>query len=162
VSNIDNYSITLATTGDFPQILNFYRSLIGTPGCTWHLDYPNEEIIKEDIDTSSLYFWKENDIIISVAFAGISDELNELPWSLKKPCDLARIGVAVSKQKQGIGSLMLSFVTNDVKSRGFDGMRFLVSKENAAALALYDKNGFIRCGETHMYDIDFYCYEMIF
>ena len=38
----------------------------------------------------------------------------------------------------------------------------LVSKTNPAALALYEKNGFERRGETFMYDIDFYCYQIDF
>ena len=49
-----------------------------------------------------------------------------------------------------------------VKDRDFDGIRMLVSKTNPAALALYDKNGFEKCGETYMYGIHFYCYQMNF
>ena len=38
----------------------------------------------------------------------------------------------------------------------------IVSKNNPAALALYNKNGLEMCGETFMYDIDFYSYQMLF
>jgi ribosomal protein S18 acetylase RimI-like enzyme len=81
---------------------------------------------------------------------------------MERPCDLARIGVLPNMQKRGIGTAILKNVINAVKERGFDGIRMLVSKTNPAALAMYDKNGFSRCGETFMYGIDFYCYEMVF
>jgi ribosomal protein S18 acetylase RimI-like enzyme len=38
----------------------------------------------------------------------------------------------------------------------------LVSKTNNAALALYEKNGFERCGEVFRFGIDFYCYQITF
>jgi ribosomal protein S18 acetylase RimI-like enzyme len=75
---------------------------------------------------------------------------------------LARIGVLSSMQKKGIGTIMVTLTIDAVKQRGFDGIRMIVSKNNPSALALYDKNGFQKCGKTIMYDIDFYCYEMIF
>jgi len=159
---MDTYVFTLANQEDAFKILNFYHSLIGTPGCTWDLDYPNEEIVRQDILRKSLYLLKEDNEIISVAFAGVGDELQELKWMSKNPCDIARFGVLYSKQNQGIGLLMLNKIIATIKERGFDGIRMIVRKDNWSALTLYDKNGFVRCGETSMYNLDFHCYEMVF
>ena len=160
---MDNtYDFCLANPKDISAILDLYHSLIGTQGCTWNSEYPNEDIVNQDIINNSLYLLKEKNKIISVAAAGVSDELIKLPWSTKNPCDLARIGVLFSMQGKGIGTIMLNKVIDAIKKRGFDGIRFLVGKNNPSALALYNKNGFTICGETNMYDIDFYCYEMIF
>jgi len=160
---MDNkYVFCLANTKDISAILDLYHSLIGTHGCTWSLDYPNVDIVNQDINNNSLYLLKEKNKVISVAAAGVSDELEKLHWSTKNPCDLARIGVLYSMQGKGIGTIMLNKVIEAIKKRGFDGIRFLVSKNNPSALALYNKNGFNICGETNMYDIEFYCYEMIF
>lgn len=160
---MNSYIFLLAEQDNIDEILYFYHSLIGTPGCTWHLDYPNREIVESDIHCESLYMLRDTDNnLISVAAAGINDELQELHWNTKNPCDLARIGVLSKRQNQGIGTIMLRNVVNAVKKRRFDGIRMLVSKNNPSALALYDKNGFTKCGETMMYGIDFYCYEMIF
>ena len=159
---MNGYGFLLASYNDIPEILALYRSLIGTPGCTWSLDYPNEETAKSDIRNRSLYVLRDNGKIIAVATAGSDNELDHLQWTLKEPCELSRIGVVPSKQKQGIGTIILRNVIESAKERGFDGIRMLVSKTNPAALALYDKNGFERCGETFMYGIDFYCYQMEF
>jgi ribosomal protein S18 acetylase RimI-like enzyme len=158
----NEYDFCLAQEKDFSAIMDFYHSLIGTPGCTWDLDYPHEENVTQDIINNSLYLLKNKQEIIATAAAGTSDELQALSWSTKNPCDLARIGVASAMQGKGIGTSMLKMVIAAVKKRGYDGIRMLVSKNNSAALALYDKNGFVKCGEVNMYDIDFYCYEMCF
>ena len=156
------YTFLLATHDDIPEIVCIYHSLIGTPGCTWNLDYPNEASAESDVRSESLYILKKNEKIIAVASIGDFDELGHLKWTPKKPCELARIGVIQSMQKQGIGTIILKEIIGIAKAKGFDGIRMLVSKSNPAALALYDKNDFKRCGEIFMYDIDFYCYEITF
>ncbi len=146
------------------DILKLYHSLIGTKGCTWNLQYPTINNIKDDIENNSLYCLCDySNNIIAVGFAGVCDELNHIKWNenIKNPCDLARIGVRLDMQGKGIGTLILKYIFIDVKKRGFDGIRMLVSKSNPSALALYNKNGFSCCGEVHMFDINFFCYELV-
>ncbi len=158
----NEYEFLLATCNDIPEIVAVYRSLVGTPGCTWNLDYPNRESAESDVNSKSLYILKKDDRIIAVASVGAFDELEHLSWEPENPYELARIGVMPALQKQGIGTIMLRNVIRTVKEKGGDGIRMLVSKMNPAALALYDRNGFEKCGEVAMYDIDFYCYQMKF
>ncbi|MCL2851652.1 MAG: GNAT family N-acetyltransferase [Defluviitaleaceae bacterium] len=157
-----SYNFSLACHDDIPEILDLYHSQIGTPGCAWNVYYPNNETAKSDIENESLYILKDDDKIIAVATAGRESELDNLQWALKNPCELSRLAVIPTMKQQGIGTIILQNVIDSVKARGFDGIRMAVSKSNAAALALYDKNGFAKCGETSMYDIDFYCYQMEF
>ena len=159
---MDEYTFQLANQDEIPDIVNIYHSLVGTPGCTWDLDYPSKETAKLDVSNDWLYTLKMNDRIIAVASVGDYDELGDLQWKPENPCELMRIGVRQEFQKQGIGTILLKHIINISKEKGYDGMRFLVSKTNPAALALYDKNGFERCGEVIRYDIDFYCYQIMF
>ncbi len=156
------FQFTVADFDDIPEITNLYHSLIGTPGCTWNLHYPNEDTARSDIQNNSLYVLKEHNRIIAAASAGMFDELTHLQWKPKNPCELARIGVIPAAQRRGVGTIMLRKLITTVQEQGFDGIRMLVSKTNSPALALYDKNGFERCGETFMYEIDFYCYQLQF
>ncbi len=156
------YNFLLANHSDISDIMDLYHSIIGTPGCTWSLDYPNIENVEADINSKALYILKHDDKIVAVAAAGSFNELDHLYWELKKPCELARIGVIPSMQKQGVGTIILQNVINTMKRKDFDGIRMLVSKTNSAALVFYNRNGFKMCGETVMYGIDFYCYQMIF
>ncbi len=161
------YSFGLASSGDEEEILRLYHGLIGTPGCTWHLEYPGMEDIRSDIAKSSLYCLRdEAGRIITVAAAGADDELEHdgIPWDarMKKPCDLARIGVPAEHQRKGLATLIMTRLMADVQKRGFDGIRMLVSRTNPPALNLYKKMGFTCCGEIYKYGVDFYCYEIVF
>ncbi len=49
-------TIEKASAADQAEILVLYRSLIGQPGCTWCEEYPDEEIVAEDLHSGSLYW----------------------------------------------------------------------------------------------------------
>ena len=157
-----NYEFLLANCGDIAEIICLYHSVIGTPGCAWNLNYPDIESARLDIENESLYILKENDKIIAAASIGRPDEPEDFLWELQNPCELARVCVTPLKQKQGVGAIVLQHSIIKAKEKKFDGIIMLVSKSNIAALALYDNNGFEKCGEMVMYDIDFYCYQMKF
>jgi len=159
---LNNLAFEKATRGDINTVVGIYRSLYGMPGSTWDEGYPNEETAEQDISRGWLYVLKEQGAIVAVASIGDFRELGEMEWKPKNPCELARIGVSPKFHRQGIGSLMLKHCIEIAKAQGFDGMRFLVAKINARALAMYEKNGFERCGEAVMYDIDFFQYQMCF
>lgn len=157
----NEYIFRLAKSGEGEDILKLYRSIIGTHGCTWSNEYPTIDIIISDIEMRSLYCMTDDKgQIIAAAAAGPFDELSSLEWDprMTAPCELARIGVAPSMQKRGLASKLLCAVIDDCRSRGYNGMRFLVSKTNYKALALYNKFGFQETGEVFMYGHDFYCY----
>ena len=159
---MNEYTFQLASHDEIPEIINIYHSLVGTPGCTWDLTYPSKETAEEDIKNNWLYTLKKQEKIVAVASAGKFDDWEHLQWKPKNPCELARIGVNPAFQKQGIGTIILQNIVEAMKKQGFDGMRFMVSKTNPAALALYDKAGFERCGETVFSENDWYCYQMVF
>ena len=159
---MSNYEFQLANYDDIYEIVSIYHKLISTPGCTWSLYYPSIETAENDINNEWLYTLKKDDKIVAVASLGDFDELSDLQWKPKKPCELARIGVEPSFQKQGIGTIILNSIIRTAKEKGYDGIRMLVSKTNNAALALYENNGFERCGEVLKFDIDFYCYQITF
>lgn len=157
-----NLEIKKATMNNVNDIITIYQSLIGYPGCTWSEEYPTKEDVENDIKKKSLYVVYDKKMIIAVATAGKDDELEHLEcWNreIKFPCDLARIGVVKEYQNKGIAKGLVRYIEKDVKNRGFDGIHFLVSKTNPRALAVYDKLQYHCCGETIMYDIEWYCYE---
>ena len=163
--DMNEYIFRLAEPKDSEEILRLYRSIIGTPGCTWTEDYPDMEEIINDTAMRSLYCMTDGDgQIIAAAAAGPLDELSDLEWDpgMTKPCELARIGVSPSLQKKGIASKLLCAVIEDCKSRGYNGMIFLVSKTNSSALALYNKFGFKNTGEVFRYGHEFFCYYKLF
>ena len=159
---MSEYDFSLASHGDIPEIHALYRSCIGAPGCTWDIDYPNDETAGSDIKLNSLYILKDGGRIIAAASAGPFYELGHLRWRIKNPCELARIGVVPDMRNKGVGTVILRNVIEEAGVRGYDGIRILVSVTNHPALRLYEKNGFELCGETFMFEMDFYCYQLVF
>lgn len=158
-----NLIFETATPQDLPEVMALYRSLVGTPGCTWDAEYPGEEMVAADIDAQELYLLRQpGGAIVAAAFAGTNDELAALPWRAAHPCDLARVGVLQSWQNRGLAAALLRQLLPAMQQKGFDGARLLVSRHNPAAIALYEKTGFHLCGEVTMYGIDFLCYELLF
>ena len=156
------YIITKAKPSDAAEVFALYRSIIGQPFCTWSDEYPTFAIVKRDIHTGSLYVLKDSQgLLIAAAAAGPDDELEDFKWQPKNPCELARVAVSLSMRNHGIGSHLLKYIIADVKIRGFDGIRMLVSVSNLPALAMYDKLGFKRMDIVHMFGFDFYRYQMI-
>jgi ribosomal protein S18 acetylase RimI-like enzyme len=157
------YTFSLAQETDAQVVFALYNAMIGTPGCTWSDDYPTADLVERDIQTGSLYILRDlQGNLIAAAAAGPDDELADMPWDMQNPCELARVAVTLPYQSRGVGSYLLQSVIADVKARGFDGIRMLVSINNPHALALYDKNGFTRLDKVHMYNYDFYRYQMVF
>jgi ribosomal protein S18 acetylase RimI-like enzyme len=159
---MERYNFSLASREDIPAIVSLYHSLVGTPGCTWDDEYPSLETAELDLTRQTLYVLKNGSLVVAVASVGAFDELGDLSWKSQNPCELARIGVLPNLQNQGVGTIILSHIMEVAKAKGFDGIRMLVSKTNYPALALYEKNGFVRCGEVYRFGIDFYCYEIQF
>ena len=46
--------IRKAINTDIDEIIKIYNSLVGTPGCTWNMDYPNIDDVKNDFSKDSL------------------------------------------------------------------------------------------------------------
>ncbi|MCL2741276.1 MAG: ATP-dependent sacrificial sulfur transferase LarE [Oscillospiraceae bacterium] len=161
--SMNEYAFRPALRGEIPEIVELYRSLFGTPGCTWGPDYPSAETAGHDVDNGWLYTLKRQGRIVAVASFGDFGEHGELTdWKPKRACELARIGVDRAYQGRGVGTVILQHAIAEVRRQGFDGLRFIVSKGNPAALAMYDKNGFERCGEATVFGVEWYCYQMAF
>ena len=78
---------------------------------------------------------------------------------LEPEAEFARIAVLPDSQNKGIGRIMLEFLTEELKKRGYKGIHILVNKHNKKALRLYDSFEYKNVGECFMYDQDFFCYE---
>ncbi len=148
-----------AAEKDADRIFTLYQSLVGTPYCAWDKDYPNLEIIQEDIALGGLYMLsRESELIAAGAVRHLPEHDKLSCWPpMKNPCDLLRIGVAQSYQGQGIGRFFLKALLSEAERKHFDCMRILVAKTNLPAIALYRRMGIVFYGETFSYGIDWFC-----
>lgn len=157
--------ISKAIPGDEYEIYAIYDSLKGSPGCTWDDEYPTLEFVRHDIvKRNSLYKLTDNDRIVAAAYLGDFEETerpNCFDISLKRLGELSRVGVHREYQRHGYASRLIAFLLDEAKNQSYDGIALLVGTENHGAMALYEKMGFRRAGETFLYETHWFCYEKI-
>ena len=62
-------------------------------------------------------------------------------------------------QNKGLARTMLRFGMDELKRRGYKGVRFMVNRKNPKAIRSYAPFGFHVAGECHIYEQDMFCYE---
>jgi ribosomal protein S18 acetylase RimI-like enzyme len=152
-----------ATINDKSNILELYRSLVGTEYCAWTENYPGETDIEGDMSRNALFCMKNNDNhIVGVISIDRDEAVESLPcWSkhLQPSAELARLGVRNDCQNQGIAKKLLLHAMQELKSQGKKSVHFLVCKTNLKAIRAYSKLNFNIVGECRLYHEDWWCYE---
>ena len=120
-----------ATKEDMEEIRKLYRDAIGSPGCTWSLEYPNVEIMQGDMERNALFCLKNEAGKIIGAISIDDDKVVESVscWDedLKPGAELSRLVVRESEQNQGIARILLKQAMQELKKRGYQSVHFLVS-----------------------------------
>ena len=147
---------------DREEILSLYKAQIGQEYCPWNEDYPSNEEIDWDFSRDALFVLKADGQIKAAVSLEKDDAVDSLScWdeNLAPEGELARIAVLPEEQGKGYGRIMIQFGMDELKRRGFRGIRMLVNKLNRKAIRCYAVFGFRVVGECRMYEQNFLCYE---
>lgn len=152
-----------AAKNDIVEIMKLYHAAIGSEGCTWSADYPNEAITQNDLERNAL-FCLQNETGEIIGAISIDDDkvVEMLPcWTekLRPGAELARLVVKEEYQNQGIARMLLKCAMQELVKRGYKSVHFLVSKTNKRAIRSYAKLNFTNCGETDLFGEHWWCYE---
>lgn len=156
------YEIVTATAADSAEILALYKAQLGREFCPWDAFYPTQEEIDYDLSRDSLFVLKGDGRIKAAISVEVADDLDRLDFwdeSLLPVGELVRLAVLPEEQNKGLARVMLRFGLDELKRRGFRGIRFLVNKHNVKAIRSYASFGFHLAGEAQLYEQDFLCYE---
>ena len=156
------YEIVMATAADSAEILALYKAQLGREFCPWDAFYPTQEEIDYDLSRDSLFVLKGDGRIKAAISVEVADDLARLDFwdeSLLPVGELVRLAVLPEEQNKGLARVMLRFGLDELKRRGFRGIRFLVNRHNEKALRSYASFGFHLAGEAQLYEQDFLCYE---
>ena len=162
----ETYVFKQAREEELSDILALYRAAVGTAGCTWSLDYPNADILKDDFQRGNLFCMKNQEQeILGVISIDVDEAVAALPcWTreLRPAAELARLAVKEAYQNRGIARLLLKAAMKELMHRGYRGVHFLVSKTNEKAIRSYGRLEFAVRGDCNLYDTDWWCYEKEF
>ncbi len=153
----------IAVMDDIEEITKLYHAAIGRPGCTWSMDYPNEEITQGDLNRNALFCLK-NDAGEIIGAVSIDDDkvvegLSFWTADLQPGAELARLVVKEEYENRGIARQLLIYAMRELAKRGYKSVHFLVSKTNDRALRSYAKLHFTNRGEVDLFGEHWWCYE---
>lgn len=155
-------TFTPAAEADLPELLAMARAASQAPGSHWSIDYPNLEILREDLAHNALYRIEDlNGRLIGLIAMGQMGELRDLSWTVtdSSACELSRLGLHPDCQGQGLLAPVLSQAVAYCQGLGYRTFRLLVSTDFDRAIRTYQRYGFVRTGQVHLWDEDFYQYE---
>lgn len=139
-----------------------------TPTSGWDENYPNREILRQDLATHSLYKVMHEGKILSIMqirpwadlMAGEEvDDISTWDASVHNPCALGRFCVAPDFQGKGLGRRIMNASLEKARELGYDSAQFHTLKTDDAANHLYLSMGFHKAGQISEYGMEFNCYE---
>ena len=122
----------------------------------WVNNYPNEEIIKEDISKDYSYVLVHEGKIAAtaaVAFDGEStyEKIYEGNWlTYDEYAVIHRIAVAEELKGQGVAGEVLKKVEELCRERQVESIKIDTHEDNKSMQRLMEKNGFVYCGIIYL------------
>ncbi len=147
-------NIRKANNSDIENILKIYACARhymienGNP-TQWSATYPEEAIIKEDIQKGHLHVCVENDEVVGVFVFFIGNDptysvIKDGEWHSNKPYGVIH-RVASNGKARGVAKACFDYAKSQA-----DYLRIDTHNDNKTMQAVIQKNGFIRCGIIHV------------
>jgi ribosomal protein S18 acetylase RimI-like enzyme len=155
-----------AKKADFNKIIDLYNSARNTGKmngtCAWDEDYPNIDILEDDLKNNNIYALEDNGKLISVItmIENVEIDISPHKWRYTDSCFLVRLCVDPEYQGKGIGEIMMINIGKEAKEIGYKGTHHLAAVSNRAANRLYERMGYENKGNTKLEDEEYYAYEI--
>ncbi|WP_113671387.1 GNAT family N-acetyltransferase [Vallitalea guaymasensis] len=134
----------------------------------WDENYPNEEVMLEDIEDGNLYIMKDENRYLGIITLNEEqdEEYKTVDWKSKLSDVLVvhRLAVSPLGQGKGIGKSFMNFAEDLVRQKNYNSIRLDTYSGNPIALSFYKRLGYEKVGEVYFpgRELAFYCYEKIF
>lgn len=153
-----NYNFRKANTIDSAPIWEILQDAIlrrkKDGSNQWQDGYPNPESVQNDIEKGVGFVLTENDSIIGYCAILINDE-PEYAKILGKwltNVDFVvfhRVAIAETHLGKGMAKLLFTFIEEFAKDNNINSIKADTNFDNGAMLSLFDKSGYVYCGEVH-------------
>ncbi|MET3291630.1 UNVERIFIED_CONTAM: ribosomal protein S18 acetylase RimI-like enzyme [Brevibacillus sp. OAP136] len=157
---------TPALAGSLPALFSAAKKHLRSQGIKqWDFFYPNSFLIRNDVKKGELYgILEDGRFIAAVTLNTVTPRAYEqISWTNHRALIIHRLVVSPAAQGRGIGMHMLSFCENFARAHQYDSIHLDAYTDNAAAVSLYDRNGYQRRGEVRfpMRRHPFICFEKV-
>ena len=126
----------------------------------WQNGYPNEQVIRGDIERGESYVVTRGEQIVATAMITFAPDPNYAviyngEWLLAAPKSYAtihRIAVDLGERGQGIAEWIVGQTERMCRKRGADSLRIDTHRDNRSMQRVAEKNGMTLCGIIHLAD----------
>ncbi|MDC0584344.1 GNAT family N-acetyltransferase [Bacteroidales bacterium] len=151
----EEYKVRHASKADLLGIMWLIRQVVFEMNKNgmyhWNLYYPNEDIIKSDIEKGCLYLIKNHGVCVGIMTLNQDQvaEYDEIKWSVKSEDSLVihRMGVHPEHLDEGIGKALLDFAEKITLEKDLKSIRLDSFTGNAQSMNLCSTNGYAPKGE---------------
>lgn len=155
-------NIRLANRNDIEFILSIIKqaqSYFKENGINqWQNNYPNEEVIKTDIENEVSYVILDNEKIIGTFMSAIEEDItyNKIydgSWiNQGEYAVIHRIAVDNEYKGKGIIAFVVDFVMKRAQKENIGSIRIDTHEDNKSMRKALEKNGFKACGTIYLLD----------
>lgn len=151
-----------ATMAELPELLTLCRLASRAPGSHWDEDYPNEETLRWDVEHGALFRIEGDGRLMGmISLARDEDEGISWPTRDENACMMSRLGLHPDYQGKGLLESVFLAAVAHCKALGYRTLRLLVATDLARAIRVYERCGFSRVRQVHLWEQDFYQYEQV-
>lgn len=124
----------------------------------WQNNYPNKDIIKEDIDKGYSYILEDEGRILGTTALSFDGEptyklIEDGQWLTNDDYGVIhRIAVDLNLRGRGIGGDILDEVQKISRDRGIFSLKIDTHRKNKSMIKFLEKNGFKYCGIIYLKD----------
>ncbi len=156
-----NYNFRKATLAEVPQIWTILQQAIlrrkNDGSQQWQDGYPNEEIIKTDIEKGIAYVLTGDDEIMGYAAVIFNDEpaYDDIKGAWLSTGDfivIHRIAISDKQSGKGLAKLIMSFTEDIALKNNIFSVKVDTNFDNPAMLKTFEKCGYSYCGEVMLRD----------
>ena len=149
---------------DLPVLLKIARAAACAPGSHWDEDYPDEGILRWDLEHQGLYrIHGAGGALMGLISMGRLEEMQELDWPSQDShaCELSRLGLHPDVQGKGLLEPIFRKAVAHCEALGYRTFRLLAATDYRRVIQVYERCGFSRVGQVHLWGQDFYQYERV-
>ena len=135
----------------------------------WDEDYPNQGVILKDIETQTLFAYREDDQVLGIVVLNETqdEEYGEIDWSTTEEdrnIVVHRLAVRPDKQRMGIARQLMDFAEEWARDNQYDAIRLDTFSQNPRNQRFYTNRGYTDLGPVYLKykkEHPYYCYELL-
>lgn len=135
----------------------------------WDEDYPDFASIANDLETETLFAFRENDAILGIVVLNETqdEEYDEISWltdSTARNLVVHRLAVDPIHQGRGIARKLMDFAENYARHNQYDSIRLDTFSQNPRNQRFYGNRGYTNLGSVYLKykkDHPYICFELI-